>query len=207
MKIEAVTVCVDYSDHLKCCLDNREKLDRWLIITYSKDINTIKLCEDEGLEYITTDVFYDNGAHFAKGRAINVGLELIQPTDWILQLDADQRLPDNFLEIADETKLDSTCIYGAARAHKGVKRVEINHLTGEVHRRPLIGFFQMWHSSCYMSYPESSTHAGDDDEEMSMRYSYPDKWKYVDIVTDDVSGDCCNNWYGRRLHRRANVKR
>lgn len=205
--IDAITTCVDYSDHLYDCLSNREKVDRWLIITSSRDSKTIDLCESEKLDYIVTDEFYHDGAHFAKGRAINVGLRHLKPTEWILQLDADQCLPDDFEDIMSSMDLDPTCIYGAAREHNGVRRVEINHLTGEEHRRPLIGFFQMWHSSQHVDYPQESTHAGDDDESMSMRYDYPSKWKYINLVTNDVSGDCCSNWYGRKLHRRINVKK
>src|SRR5690606_33686891 len=38
---------------------------------------------------VKTDVFFDDGAPFAKGRGINVGMQALDGTDWVLLIDAD----------------------------------------------------------------------------------------------------------------------
>ena len=203
--IEAVSVCVDYSDHLDVTCDNINVLDRWMVVTHPSDINTIDICKTTKIEHVETSVMYDNGAHFAKGRAINAGLRLLNCTDWLLHIDADILLPKDFLDIIERAELDPSCIYGARRAFNNTVRTEINPRTNQLHARPLIGFFQLWHSSMYKDYPQQSTHAGDDDQEMSLRYEWPCKWKYLDMVVEDVSGEFCTNWYGRKMHRRISL--
>ena len=42
MKIEAVTVCVDFADKLKQVISNKNKLDRWVIATHTSDNDTIQ---------------------------------------------------------------------------------------------------------------------------------------------------------------------
>lgn len=201
IQVEAITVSVDYSDYLKKIISNKEKLKRWLIVTIKQDVKTIQVCKDNKLDYIYTDRLYENKSHFAKGKAINDGLKELDKEDWLLQLDSDTLLPENpFNE-----KLNVDCIYGCSREYNGKKRVEMNPYDNTVHTRPLIGFFQLWHSSKYNTYPEESTHAGIDDQLMSERYEYPDKWKYLDITCKDVSGVFCENWYGRKFFRRYNI--
>ena len=51
MKIEAITVSVNYSDYLKQCVSNKDKVDRWIVITHEDDIECIKVCEENEIEY------------------------------------------------------------------------------------------------------------------------------------------------------------
>ena len=46
MKIDTVTVSIDYSDYLKKIISNKELLQNWLIITHKDDNKTIKVCKD-----------------------------------------------------------------------------------------------------------------------------------------------------------------
>jgi hypothetical protein len=50
--VEAVTVCIYYSDFLKYCINNKKYLDRWIIVTVEDDLDTIQLCKNNSLEYI-----------------------------------------------------------------------------------------------------------------------------------------------------------
>jgi hypothetical protein len=201
ISVEAVTISVDYSDYLKKIISNKEKLNRWIIVTIKEDYKTIKVCKDNKLDFICTDRLYESHSHFAKGKAINDGLNVLDKDDWLLQLDSDTLLPDNpFIG-----KFNKECIYGCSREYNGKKRVEINPYDNTVHTRPLIGFFQLWHSSKFKNYPEESPHAGIDDQLMSERYEWPDKWKYLNITCKDVSGIFCKNWYGRKYFRRYNI--
>ena len=207
MKIEAVTVCIDYSDCLSRCIQNKDYVDEWIIVTHHRDDRTIQLCIDNDIRYIESERIYNNGAYFAKGKAINEGLLRLAKDDWILHIDADQKLPSNFRDIISTQDMDKECIYGAARQYDGKLRVEINPSTGEVHQRPLVGFFQLWHSSKFTDYPENSKHAGDDDQDMPLRFNYPEQWKYLDLVLEDTSGEFCMNWYGRKFHKRLSAIR
>ena len=83
MKIEAVTVCIDYSHYLSKVISNKDKIDRWVIVTHESDKDTIQLCVDNDIEYVCSKKIFKN-AKFAKGRAINEGLEILHKKDWIL---------------------------------------------------------------------------------------------------------------------------
>jgi len=202
MKISCVTVSVDYSDYLQKCTSNSRHLSEWLIVTTSTDKKTIQVCNEHNLQYITTDLMYTDNSPFAKGKCVDYGISVLQPTDWILQLDSDIKLPSNFSKYINSQPLEKNCIYGSSRQFNNKKRIEIDPHTNTEHRRPLIGFFQLWHSSKYNTYPTNSNNAGGDDQEHSLRFNYPDEWKYLDILVEDVSGICCENWYGRKLHKR-----
>ena len=43
MKLEAVTVCIDFSKQLEQCISNKHLFDRWVISTHESDYNTIKV--------------------------------------------------------------------------------------------------------------------------------------------------------------------
>ncbi len=46
MKIDTVTVSIDYSDYLSKIISNKEILENWLIITHKDDTKTIRICKD-----------------------------------------------------------------------------------------------------------------------------------------------------------------
>jgi len=93
--IYAVTVCVNYAHLFKYCIANNRFFKRWVIVTTEQDTETIKLCEDNNLEYIFSEKLYNR--QFSKGEAINEAFDLLGYTnDWYLHIDADVLLPDNF---------------------------------------------------------------------------------------------------------------
>ena len=76
--LEAVTVCVDYSDFLAETIPtNRPHVDRWIIVTSPDDHETLDLCHHHNLEVISTRDFYRDGDIFNKGRAIERGLGML----------------------------------------------------------------------------------------------------------------------------------
>ena len=115
MKIEAVTVSVNYSDYLSKCISNKEKLDRWIIVTHEQDIKCINLCKSNNIEYVLCDDFYTNGAIFAKGRGINFGLNFLDRTNWLLYIDSDILLPDDFRDILKKYLKDKKSLYWSKR--------------------------------------------------------------------------------------------
>jgi glycosyltransferase involved in cell wall biosynthesis len=116
MILEGVIVCVNYSDFLAHTLPyNKTMFNKLVVVTDTKDTATKKLCEYHHVECVQTDVFYDNGDTFNKGKAINVGLSKLTMSDWVVQLDADIYLPPLTRQILDRIELDSKTIYGIDR--------------------------------------------------------------------------------------------
>jgi len=192
--IDAITVCVDYSDHLKKVLSNKKFFDSWTIVTHMSDKKTISLCKENNLTYICSDRIYSDGAKFAKGRAINDGLSKMNSKNWVLHIDSDTLLPDNFREYINAFELEMDCIYGCERIELDGR--SISEVTPEMLpiSNEVIGFFQLWHSSFASDYPEKSDNAAHDDFDHFKRF---EKFKFFDFKSIDVSGERCKNHDGR----------
>jgi hypothetical protein len=116
MFIEAVTVCVNYSDFLAHTLPhNKQHFDKFVVVTSAQDTLTQKLCEFHNVECVITDVFYENGDVFNKAKGINVGLKRLQQTGWVVHLDADIYLPPLTRSILQKIDLRGDTIYGVDR--------------------------------------------------------------------------------------------
>jgi hypothetical protein len=116
VKIEALTVCVGYSDFLAEAIPyNLPHLDRWLIVTTDRDEATREVCRRHNLEYLATDDFYLGGAKFDKARGIDRGMQLLAHDDWVLHLDGDIVLPPHTRRTLAVAQLDTRGIYGADR--------------------------------------------------------------------------------------------
>lgn len=122
MIIEAVTVCVNYAHTLKYAISNKHLVDRWVIVTKRDDLDTIKLCKNNDVEVIFTDRLHEDGAEFAKGKAINDGFDSLTKSDWLIHLDADTILPKNFRDMTSQIKSDPESkknLYGSV-ARRGI---------------------------------------------------------------------------------------
>ena len=116
MKIEAVTVCVNYSDFLAHTLPhNKNHFDKIVIVTDTKDSETKRVCDYYNVMCIQTDVFYENGNKINKGKGINEGLKHLDGDGWIVHLDADIYLPPLTRSILERIDLDEETIYGVDR--------------------------------------------------------------------------------------------
>jgi hypothetical protein len=116
MKLEAVIVCVNYSDFLAHTLPStKNQFDKLVVVTDYEDLETKKLCEYYNVECVQTDSFYENGDKFNKGKGINEGLKHLKLDGWVAHLDADIYLPPQTRSILETLPLDSTKIYGADR--------------------------------------------------------------------------------------------
>jgi hypothetical protein len=125
--IEAVTVCVDYSDFLAySMLFNKPQFDRWVVVTSPTDEATRRLCEYHDIEYVVTTSMYGQEptlvGHgklykppFAKGDAINDGLAVLERTGWVVHIDADIVLPPRARDMIELAGLDDNYIYGIDR--------------------------------------------------------------------------------------------
>lgn len=130
IRLEAVTVCVDYSDFLAySVLFNKSAFDRWVIVTSPTDEATRRLCEYHDLEYVVSNRFYEPDgwqpkSHgqgrlykppFAKAKGINDGLKALDGDGWVLHIDADIVLPPRAREMIERTGLVPQNIYGIDR--------------------------------------------------------------------------------------------
>jgi len=176
MKIEAVTVCVNYSDFLaetiKC---NKGLFDRWLIVTDPSDAATREVCRRHNLPTLLSTDGTRHSDTFNKGRMIERGLKHLSADGWRLHLDADMALPFDLRHRLEAADLQHDTIYGIDRVMvKGFEQwqevIKSGFLQGghyDYHCRTSfinrlevgsrwchpqfgytpIGFFQLWHSS------------------------------------------------------------
>lgn len=119
-KLEAIIICVNYSDFLEITLPiNLKQLDHAIIITSPKDIETKKVLfekiESDKVSLLVTDAFYENGAKFNKGLVINQGYFGLKYKDWIMNLDCDILLSDNFKEEFFKLNPDKEKCFGSRR--------------------------------------------------------------------------------------------
>lgn len=179
MPIEAVIVCVNYSDFLAHSLPRALDLcDRVVVVSNTADRETHRLCDRFSVDCIKTEVFHEDGDKFNKGRAINLGLSNLRHDGWLLHIDADIVLPHRFNHALKMAKLDKKFLYGCDRLNtityenweKNKGRTIPQHawrfmVTPQaefpVGSRLLhleygycpIGYFQLWHSSVRRQYP------------------------------------------------------
>lgn len=199
MRIEAVTVCVDYSDFLNVIANTNKKLfDRWIIVTSHFDKKTQAVCDYHGLECVKTNVMYDNGDTFNKGKAINEGFKRLKKDGWILHIDADIMLPSDFREIVKEEFLQKDAIYGIDRVNViggskildlvarstsqiegwvfiDLKKIgERFEMSARVNSKKegyhVIGFFQLFHGSNFREYSQEHTNAARTDMQFSLSF-------------------------------------
>jgi hypothetical protein len=113
VKIEAVTVCLNYSDYLAHTLPfNRNIFDRLVVVTSHEDKETANVCEYYHVECIRTDVF---GKDNNKGRAINVGLNQLSRSDWLVHFDCDIIFPPRTRFLLEIAKLREDTLYSCHR--------------------------------------------------------------------------------------------
>lgn len=114
-KIEALVICVNYGDFLKITLPrNKKQIEDITVITDFNDKETIAICNQNDVDYILTDEFYRCGFSFVKSAGYTVAFNFLHYRDWILLIDADIILNENFGFYIKEniTKLNIECLYG-----------------------------------------------------------------------------------------------
>ena len=193
MHIDAITVSIDYSDYLERIVDNKNKFNRWLIITHWSDKKTIEICKKYELEYIFSKEIYSNGSCFAKSKAINEGIRHLNPTDWLCVIDSDSLLPNDFNEIIHQYVHDKETIYGCKRHNiDGTLKIE-NKFAYYIWPA---GFFQLWHSSKFCDYYVGDMTNAEGDIQHKNRF---DKCELLPIQLIDLQTELNwkANWYGR----------
>jgi FkbM family methyltransferase len=115
-KIEAIIVCKNYSDYLKITLPlNKKHFDNIVIVTSADDVGTQDLCQKHNVNYIIYNDFNKNNAKFNFGGARSYGLQNLKYNDWVIIMDGDIIMPNNFRELFNLDKNDINKFYGSYR--------------------------------------------------------------------------------------------
>lgn len=116
--LEAVTVCVGYSDFLAEVIPcNLPQIDLWTVVTTPDDRATQNLCVGYGINCLKTTCFNRDvpPPRLNKARGINYGLAHQSHAGWVLHLDGDIALPPQFRKMLENADLDETKLYGMDR--------------------------------------------------------------------------------------------
>lgn len=116
MKIEAVTVCVNYGDFLAVTAEwNRHLFDHWVVVTTPDDELTREVCQRYHLQALVTAEGHTPGGGLNKGHLVERGLQHLSTEGWRWHLDADVALPRHTRRLLELAQLDPTVIYGVDR--------------------------------------------------------------------------------------------
>lgn len=115
-KIEALVVCVDFSDFLEISLPiNKHFFDRILVVTSLNDNKTREICEKNDVDYFPTNLFYKDNSLFNKGLALSEAMNHLEFKDVVCVLDSDIILSTNFREKLDLQNFCDSKFYGFGR--------------------------------------------------------------------------------------------
>jgi hypothetical protein len=88
---------------------NKKHFDKWVVVTSPTDLKTQKLCKKHNVEFVICNNYAN------KGNALNIGLKQLAKKDWLIQIDADIILPEEFRKTINRTTLKPNFLYGIVR--------------------------------------------------------------------------------------------
>lgn len=203
--LKIIIICEGYDDYLaKTLKANVAALApsfhhrNIIIVTTLNDKNTREVAISNGATCIISYRLHENGAPFAKGKAINDAIKAIQPTAWVLLLDADIILPKRFCKFIELKNLNRDKLYYVAR-HENKKQINF---------KPL-GYFQLFHVEAESLlgrekiYPEKSRIAGGDDDKFGLYIFSSDNREAINRFHVDhlPHGKPRANWSGRKTEK------
>jgi hypothetical protein len=218
IKLEAVTVCINYSDFLRFTLPHNKKfIDNYVVVTSQEDKLTQKLCKDNNIKCvkIKKDKLIELDS---KGLAINKGLEQLDRDGWVLHLDGDIWLPPLTRTILNNFPLQEDCIYGTDRFmcesyeewmkfldEEGYKDIHYEWVFLDTAKFKIgprmiqyygdgywpIGFFQLWHpnGSGVHDYPNSKVGYDRDDVLHMKRWAKGKRIFIPDLIPIHLSSE------------------
>jgi len=201
--VKSIVVSVDYHDLLAITLPkNSQHFEKTLVVTAPHDEKTIRTAEQiPNVEVLKTDAFYQLGATFNKGCAMEIGLRRLGKDGWIVVWDADTLFPDS-IDIPDK---QIGKLYGARRkvAHNkhwlNFSALEDESFYPDEGEIP--GYFQMFHAEDPVLknrdiwYPVDWKHAGGCDSYFQMPWEPQNKiWADFWVIHYGEPG---KTWHGR----------
>lgn len=204
--IKALTVCVNFDDILRLTLPRTlPHVDKLLVITSSKDERTQAYLREQDPDKVltlVTDVFYENGAVFNKGAAIEQGFDVLGRQGWMLVMDSDIVIPSTI----PQCKLEIGRLY---TPHRRIL-ADIAGMTElpdiPIESLPLhaehghYGYFQLFHSNDPVLkkqpwYEIDWRHAGGCDSTFQRRWHKSQRSRMPFEVIH--LGPTDSNWFGR----------
>ena len=208
--------------------ENLSIIKNIIIVTDSNDIQTHELCKKHDIKYLVTNVFYQNEKPclnsyselfkfqwwyklyqyyktfftkkkvFNKAKAINYAIKTVKNKDWILLLDADIIISNQFSKVFKKD-LDKDCLYGTHRFVYKTKKDWVNKENAILDRWKFMGFFQLFNKTSkyftknYYGYDEQFNYANSSD------YFFMKKWIKKKLLNFPVIhlGETEVNWNGR----------
>ena len=202
-KLDVVIVSVNYNDFLIITLENNLKIfENITVVTSHEDTICQEICKKFGIKCIKTNVMYENGDSFNKGKAINEGIKSIKNADLILLLDADIIVTENI----DLDNLNDEVLYTSDRwicfNYFQYDRWSKNNVTlqniGKWEEDKGFGFFQLFNYNNEsinkdVIFPINYEDASNSD------LVFRDSFKTRENISVDVIhlGDIKKNWKGR----------
>lgn len=200
-KIDVVIVSVDYNDFLSVTLEKISAMMNITVVTSSNDIICQEICKKYGANCVVTDRMYENGSIFNKGKAINEGLKSIADPDWILLLDADIYLKDDFLDVVKKSNINKESLVICKRLiidnAENFEKWKNGEKVGRMERAKGFGYFQMFNFNCFSNsnflYSEKYEDASYSDLEFRDRFKIK---RELDTYVVHL-GETNQNWSGR----------
>jgi len=206
--MKAILVCVDYADILDVTLHRNSRFfDQILVVSTPRDTETAKVAsrmKHVDVSLYNTTAFYQDGADFNKGLAIEEGFGVLGRSGWIAVIDADIVLNLDFLDLLSKHATDPEKIYGPYR-RMCINPKEWNggydwSRLPRVNDREIAGYCQIFNASAAALrskpwYGTSWTHAGGCDSEFQSKWPPSDRVRLpFDVLHLGPHG---RNWHGR----------
>jgi hypothetical protein len=190
VKLHALTVSVDYGPELARSIDRWVSgLEQLVVVTAPRDEETIALARRAGADLHVTEAFWEDGAHFAKSRAMQEARALLPSEGWHLFIDADVVPPEGWRTMLEAQAPQPGTLHGARRVFEDGRQV------GD---RELAGFFQLFHAADARGAAPLGcewTHAGCYDSEFMLRWPRAQQ-RILDLELVHL-GETGRNWCGR----------
>jgi len=201
MKINALTVCVNYADLLAMSIDRwAGSLASLTIVTDMADTATADLAKHAGAGLFRTDVFYERGAKFNKGAALEAARQAMPWSEWILFFDADIVPEREWSAKVDSCMCQPGSLYSARRREcidpADRDRTDLPMILGD---GVGVGYFQLFHSTDEHAQDvplldTTFTHAGVYDSLFMHRWHGSQRHLLPIVLTHLGPRD---NWFGR----------
>ncbi len=224
-QLELITVSDGFADFLAETLPrNAPHFDRIVVVTSKGDGGTERVVKQHrpafGVGMVQTDAFKQVETDiWNKGRAINDGLRSLQRRGWIVHLDADMILPEDFRDRLDAMgRLHPATLYGCQRMfcdsaedwnHYRIQKTDERLRADKVHSHGNdalpVGYFQLFHGQAKPMlgngpwYPCGNPQAGGSDVAFAKlfdRRQYLENMQAIHIQTEPCAEGA--NWKGRK---------
>jgi len=204
-KIDIIMVSVNYNDILPITLKSIPKEFKMTVVTTKEDTECQSICDELGIDFIISERIYEDGALFNKGKAINDGIKSLKDPEWILLLDADIYLKDDFLEVITKSNLNRIDLFICRRLivdnYNTFLKWKNGENVGHMERAKGYGFFHLFNIKKFGNnrsiFPENYKDASFSDLEFRDRF---ENKKELDTYVVHL-GSINQNWEGRKTEK------